>query len=104
MSYPKYPINKYTCVACGGFIVTIDREAGTTPFMVRCRATKKCTAMMESSFYQVDQGLTPAYEWRKPMRDEYRRMSLAMKEHIDRGGLQIYPIGAIAVTNVTPKE
>jgi hypothetical protein len=49
---------------------------------------------MRSQFYRQD-GKTegePAYEWRKPTRAEYRRMAPAMREHVDRGGLDIYSL------------
>jgi hypothetical protein len=91
MSLQK-PINTYTCPKCSGFIVTLDREEGVTPMMLRCRASKGCDGMMESAFYMADQTLTPSYEWRKPTKGEYLRMRTPMREHIDRGGLEIYPI------------
>jgi len=86
------PINQYICQECGRSIVTIDRDQGVTPFMLRCRETKGCSGMMQSSFYMADQTLTPAYEWRKPTKGEYLRMSAPMRQHIDRGGLEIYKI------------
>jgi hypothetical protein len=91
MSLQK-PINVYTCPKCGGHIVTVDRDEGVTPAFLRCRASKGCDAMMESAWHMVDQTLTPTYEWRKPTKGEYLRMGAAMRDHIDRGGLEIYPI------------
>jgi hypothetical protein len=48
--------------------------------------------MAASAWHMVDQTLTPTYEWRKPTKDEYLRMEAPMREHVDRGGLEIYPI------------
>lgn len=83
--------NAYRCDTCGKSIVTIDRDKGTTPFMIFCRATDGCKGMMESSFYS---GLlancgAPTFEWRKPTRDEYAAASKGMKEHFDMGGLDV---------------
>jgi hypothetical protein len=94
MSYPNQPINVYTCTKCTGHIVTIDRETGVTPVMVRCRATEGCGAMMHSAFYSVKAGLTPAWEWRKPTPEEYKKLDYATRiDHVDRGGLLLYSIG-----------
>lgn len=87
------PINRYECPQCGGFIVTIDRDEGVTPFMLRCRASKDCNGMMQSCFYQADQSIVPSWEWRKPTKTEYFQLDLATRrDHVDRGGLLLYPI------------
>lgn len=84
-------LNRYTCEDCKQSIVTIDRDKGTTPMMLRCRATRGCKGMMMSAWYTDVKG-EPAFEWRKPTKKEYRRASAPMKEHFDMGGLDIYPI------------
>jgi hypothetical protein len=84
-------LNRYTCQTCSGYIITVDREEGVTPFALECRATKDCQGDMYSSFYRDVHGV-PTYEWRKPMPAEYARMSPAMRDHVDKGGLDIYPI------------
>jgi hypothetical protein len=83
--------NRYTCKTCGGNIITVDLDEGTTPFMLGCRATHGCRGMMQSSCYRGVTG-EPAFVWRKPTADEYRCASLGMKEHFDQGGLDIHPI------------
>src|SRR5262249_2016093 len=89
----QQPINVYNCLKCDGWIVTIDRDEGVTPMMLRCLASKGCDGMMESAFYMVaDEILTPTYEWRRPSKGEYLRMKASMRAHIDQGGLEIYPI------------
>jgi len=83
--------NIYICQTCGGKIVTIDKDEGTTPFMIDCEVNKECSGYMYSSFYQVDQSLEPEFEWYMPdsldvYPEEFRE---TMKEHIDKSGLDI---------------
>src|SRR5215475_4733819 len=86
------PINCYICQKCGGSIVTIDREGGVTPSILSCLASKGCDGIMQSSFYMADQNLTPDYEWRRPTKGEYLRMRAPVREYIERGGLDLYPV------------
>lgn len=86
--------NAYTCERCKQTVVTIDRVEGTTPMMIRCRATKGCQGMMMSSWYMNVPDIEPSFEWRKPTQQEYRKLSPAMKQHIDMGGLDLYPLAA----------
>lgn len=74
--------NAYECEACGSYIITIDRDPGVTPFMVKC---ENCGGMASSKFYRVQDYLDPTHEW-------YRPASLAgidkgYYDHIERGGL-----------------
>lgn len=63
--------NVYTCQACAGVVVTIDRDDGVTPFSIRCRAAEKCDGLMYSTFYQVGKKpLVPQYEWFRPDDEE----------------------------------
>jgi hypothetical protein len=81
-----HKINAYTCEACYGVIVTIDNAIGVTPFMLSCRSNGDCNGNMYSHGYNVDQTLTPTYEWYKP------RLIMASRkerEHIKKGGLSI---------------
>lgn len=92
--------NRYCCEVCKKSIITVDRDEGVTPFMLPCMRTEGCKGPMTSRFYQVeDVWPEPVYEWRKPTPKQYKRMSPAMREHIDMGGLEIYPI-----TNVPERE
>ena len=87
--------NAYVCNQCRKHIVTVDRDPGTTPFMLGCRATPQCPGMMRSEFYcgpLVMSEEKPTFEWRKPTDQEYDAASPGMKEHFDRGGLDIHPI------------
>lgn len=87
--------NAYTCQGCNGTIITVDRDEGTTPFMLGCRATVECPGMMQSHFYRgsvVDSAAPATFEWRKPTKDEYKQATPAMRQHFDWGGLDIYPV------------
>lgn len=91
----KNQLNRYICQKCGGSVITIDRDEGVTPFMILCRATVGCRGHMYSSFYRGVEG-EPTFEWRKPTPTEYAAYSLAMRQHVDQGGLDIHPIGTAA--------
>lgn len=83
--------NKYTCKKCRGSIITIDRESGVTPMMLRCRATAGCDGTMQSAMYRNVEG-EPDFEWRQPTHRQYRKLSRDMQQHCDAGGLMIYPV------------
>lgn len=87
---PLDRINQYTCRTCGGVITTIDRDEGTTPMMLACRATKGCTGSMFSSMYRVAPYLTPEWEWYKPE----KLPKGEMREHVEMGGLLLRKIEA----------
>lgn len=84
--------NTYTCGQCKGRIVTIDREEGVTPFMLACRVTVGCNAMMTSAFYRCDQTLIPAWEWYKPV--SLKGLDADTREHVKKGGLLLQRIPA----------
>lgn len=84
-------LNRYTCDACQGTIVTVDLDEGTTPFMLDCRAKDGCKGSMRSSFYRGVTG-EPTHAWRKPTAFEYKRASAAMRRHFDLGGLDVWRI------------
>lgn len=88
--------NVYTCPKCRGYTVTVDVDEGVTPFLLDCRASGReadCDGMARSAMYP--QGPRPAHipepawEWFKPTGKAYKRLSPAMKDHVDRGGLDI---------------
>jgi hypothetical protein len=83
--------NIYICQSRGHQTVTIDREDGVTPFMIRCRFPD-CTSMAESSFYRVDQTLEAFHEWYRPDAAERAKLHPATLEHVERGGLLLRPI------------
>jgi hypothetical protein len=79
-------INTYTCNACGKSIVTDEVDKGTTPMFLACRATEGCSGRMTSGMYQVDQSLTPTFEWYRPRK---LPRNPAMRQHVEMGGLMI---------------
>lgn len=86
--------NEYICNLCGGAIVTHDMDEGTTPFMLGCRATAGCTGAMQSQFYPDSVQNTPAtFVWRKPTEKEYTVANAAMRDHFEKGGMDIHKIG-----------
>ena len=54
--------NRYTCRKCSCSFVTIDRDAGTTPFITGC-GSPICDGVAFSEMYEVDQGLEATHEW-----------------------------------------
>lgn len=107
----KHKINKYTCEFCGDGIFTINRDEGTTPFMVPCMARLGCKGMMLSGFYQ-DEPRRPGWEWIKPTPEEletYLRLHDPQKkpwlreavvEHIQKGGLLLRRLTMADLINV----
>lgn len=84
-------LNRYTCTTCRGSVITVDRDEGTTPFAMGCRAKDGCDGMMSSAFYRGVTG-TPTFEWRKATKEEYAAASDELKMHFAMGGLDIHPI------------
>lgn len=86
MSY-KGKKNIYTCEKCGFKFVTIDRDEGTTPFITMCQLPGPCGGMTQSSFYQVDQSLTPTFEWYRMTDTEAAEKPASWMQHHLLGGL-----------------
>jgi hypothetical protein len=85
--------NIYTCEACRGHVVTVDKDAGTTPFMIGCKVTEGCNGKMTSSFYRVfDQKMAAAYEWYRPDATEITTLDSATRHHVELGGLLLRKI------------
>ncbi len=77
-------INIYTCEKCHGKTVTIDIHVGVTPFMLDCDGTA-CSGFYRKHLISP----VPQWEWFKPVGSEYRKLNRAMREHVDKGGLDI---------------
>lgn len=91
---PENKINAYTCPK-GHVTVTIDKDEGTTPMMLRCRqkdddGKHNCTEFAHSAWYNCNQSLKPEYEWYKPA--STKGFNEAEKEHIKMGGLLLRKI------------
>jgi hypothetical protein len=96
--------NLYTCALCGRQWVTVDRDDGTTPFMVHCRMfggtfgdAGPCPGICHSSFYPVGADtLEPTHEWYAPAADErsviMQKKQYALAQHVALGGLLLRAI------------
>ncbi len=96
--------NAYGCPSCFKNIITVDRDAGVTPFMIECRATQRCTGFMKSSFYQVDQDLEPTFEWVIPSERWIKTQSEGARDHFNKGGLFIRHIGELSEMTDTTSQ
>ncbi len=85
--------NVYTCDTCGRQTVTVDRDDGTTPFMIDCTGSG-CKGYMQSSLYRVDQALPATHEWYRPALSEMKNRKRHLRDHVERGGLLLREIGA----------
>jgi hypothetical protein len=97
MSY-KGKKNLYVCETCGGHKVTIDRDEGTTPFIIKC---DECGEMMYSALYDVNQHIRPTHQWIAPTDEELRialnvidniNKRVRLYQHIKAGGLFLVEI------------
>lgn len=85
-------VNEYVCSCCERVIVTVDRDRGTTPFLMACKQFGgRCPGTTTSRFYKVDQDATRAtWEWFKPKTSGERKKignDRALQEHVRLGGL-----------------
>lgn len=86
--------NAYVCENCSSYIVTVDREPGVTPFMVKCG---NCGAQATSKFYRVHPALIATHEWYRPETlDELNRWE---RDHVEKGGLLLRQIGGGDMSN-----
>jgi len=76
-------INIYKCPD-GHETITVDRQEGTTSFIIDCEH-EGCKKEATSSFYRVDQTLTPTHEWYEPRPQD--EVPAYAKEHVEMGGL-----------------
>lgn len=83
--------NYYHCESCRHGIVTVDRDTGTTPMTLSCKATEGCRGRMVSRGYP-DPAAKPAWlgpatwEWYRP--DEIDDDDDSQEiDHIMNGGL-----------------
>ena len=81
----------YVCKTCGYSILTIDRDVGTTPFLLMCKK-EGCDGMIESSLYRVSQSYDASHEWYYPSDEEISTLDSATREHVELSGLLLRPI------------
>lgn len=91
--------NRYRCDRCGESIVTINRDAGTTPMLIDCKVTEGCQGIMRSAWYPPEAQIVSAtWEWYRPRKSQMRRLRRAdteMADHCERGGLLLRPAGVM---------
>jgi hypothetical protein len=84
-------INVYRCRG-GHLTVTVDVDEGVTPFMMGCKHPG-CDSDAVSSFDprgpKPSHIPEPEWEWFKPSPAELKKMDLGMREHCQRGGLDL---------------
>jgi hypothetical protein len=82
--------NAYFCSHCRKVTITVDIDEGVTPMFIRCIY---CKEQASSFMYQLPGcfhfNIEPDLEWYKPTGEEYKGLSKAFKEHIDKGGLNM---------------
>lgn len=88
--------NVYTCQKCHTMRVTVDRDAGVTPFMIGCDL---CGGDMYSSFYpegpRPSHVPAPTHEWYRPVGEELEKIKSTDRSgwhHVEQGGLLLRPI------------
>lgn len=92
-------INAWKCPECDGLTVAVHVDAGVTPMFLRCRFTEGCRGMAVSQMYPAPPVpgwimLLLDWEWYKPTAAETAKLNHEMREHIERGGLDIRPLSA----------
>lgn len=91
--------NAYECERCGSYIVTIDRDPGVTPFIVRCG---NCGNEATSKFYRVQDWLSPTHEWYRP--ETLEGVEPCFFPHLEKGGLLLRPVEGWPDAWVTPRS
>jgi len=78
--------NVYICDDCGHGFVSMDVDAGVTPFLTSCL---NCGALAKSMCYKIPQPLlgTPAVTWLRPRKEIWGKFSIGIQQHLEKGGL-----------------
>ena len=96
MSEQKNAENEYICPKCRKMSRTVNRDNGTTPFMLLCKATPGCDGHSQSNFYRKTSNDTPKWEWIAPTPEEFEqwiRDEVAeeyrdgLQDHVRNGGM-----------------
>jgi hypothetical protein len=92
-------LNAYWCEDCRQYTVVVHRDAGVTPMFLGCRATPRCNGMGRSMMYAPQPWpdhvpTTPTHEWYLPSDRAVRHMEPEMRDHIERGGLELREVAA----------
>jgi hypothetical protein len=89
--------NAYRCDDCGAYTVVVHVDAGVTPMFLACRATESCRGRGVSLGYPsgpIPAHLLPArWEWYRPERGDRVLRDVALRQHVEQGGLVLRPAG-----------
>lgn len=90
-------INGWRCDECGFHTYAIHVDDGVTPMFLTCRALPSCKGRAVSLMYPAPPApehvvKAVAWEWYRPSRKAIRSMSSSMRDHIERGGLDLRPL------------
>jgi hypothetical protein len=91
-------INGWRCDVCGQHTYCVHVDDGVTPMFLGCRAgTVGCkgtgvSLMYPSPPYPQHVLDAVAWEWFRPSRRATRRMEAGMRDHIEKGGLELRPL------------
>lgn len=85
--------NFYICDACGGIMVTVDVDEGTTPMLTPCRIGGGCAGIARSGWYEPKPRMAgiAEWEWYRPVTANLALMSKEAKLHVSLGGLLLRP-------------
>lgn len=86
--------NCYTCSSCDTITKTVDRDAGTTPFIIGCPS---CNGIAKSAFYSdLQPEKAPTHQFIRPTLEKALKMRKKGKEgllgHVLSGGLVLEPL------------
>lgn len=85
-------INGYNCTTCHKVTLVIHRDAGVTPMFLAC-TNPECNGTGESLMYPNQDAIPPRirekvrWEWYRPSKKEFKKLSSEMQDHVKRGGL-----------------
>ena len=109
----RFLINTYVCQKCGRSALTVDVDAGVTPFIVSCSKfypedIVNCTGLAQSMLYKFDHLLEPEmcvapdFEWYRPGPQEV--VPPEVLTHVTKRGLLLRGRTKAAPWPRTPKE
>lgn len=85
-------INIYDCPS-GHETIIRHVVPGVTPMFLCCTT---CDVMGQSRMYRnIPPDVIPTHEWFKPTGVEFAKLSLGMRDHVQRGGLDLRKIVAV---------
>lgn len=78
-------MNLYECNKCNNYKVTLYKDKGVTPFIMRC----KCGGdmMHTKSSKQAPPSYVKVHNWVRPSLEQTMSLSESMRNHILNGGL-----------------